>query len=251
VPYDAPDWDRIVNIVAGPALTDAPDWERIVVGPGGTGIGGGGGSVPSILYPPDLGYIGWSSDPLVATNIGTGLNFDGSSTGGYIFFTMVKAVKAGTVTNLGAYVVHASTHTVANGSALGLYSVAYGVDGVPSSVSLLGSTGSGALGTAVASTGQTFVALSSGVTVTAGGLYFVGMLMIPTAGSVTGVTWAQGAIVPANGFRPFYANSYQDIANKGLLCAVSNANTYTSLPAAPALAAASTPDGFPWWASLS
>lgn len=39
----APDWERIVTIVADVEMgVGAPDWVRIVVGPGGVPIGGGG-----------------------------------------------------------------------------------------------------------------------------------------------------------------------------------------------------------------
>lgn len=37
---DAPDWQRIVQLISGGTLTDAPDWERVVTGPGGAALGG-------------------------------------------------------------------------------------------------------------------------------------------------------------------------------------------------------------------
>jgi hypothetical protein len=36
----APDWERVVTLVAPSMTHGAPDWERTVVGPGGTTVGG-------------------------------------------------------------------------------------------------------------------------------------------------------------------------------------------------------------------
>jgi hypothetical protein len=36
---DAPDWQKVVTLVASP-MSDSPDWQTTVVGPGGTPVGG-------------------------------------------------------------------------------------------------------------------------------------------------------------------------------------------------------------------
>lgn len=37
---DSPDWQEVVNVLAGPDMSDAPDWQSVVGGPGGVPIGG-------------------------------------------------------------------------------------------------------------------------------------------------------------------------------------------------------------------
>ena len=58
---DAPDWRKIVTVVAGGPVSDAPDWERVVTGPGGGSIGGGYSSLTGAgetATPGDLAQAG-------------------------------------------------------------------------------------------------------------------------------------------------------------------------------------------------
>ena len=48
---DAPDWERVVALISGGAVSDAPDWQRTVTGPGAAPVGGGPGVATGVVPP--------------------------------------------------------------------------------------------------------------------------------------------------------------------------------------------------------
>jgi hypothetical protein len=161
---DAPDWERIVTLETGATVTDAPDWTRVVTGPGGTQPVISAGPSFMALYVTG-NFLGITSDPacsqsneIMATNR---LNL--------VAFT---AVKTATATNVWAFVQGGATGTT-DENFLCIYDFGQTTAG---EFTLLGSTAAGTLDTPFKSTGIKTMALSSGVSLTAGETYAVGFI---------------------------------------------------------------------------
>jgi hypothetical protein len=155
-------------------MTDAPDWQRVVVGPGAAPIGGGGTANEDICSV-DRELVGWSWDPKYTTGVI-------APTSGVVQFSLVKAVKTATVTNIWIWEAGEVGAPVADESYLGLYAFA-GAGLNPTSLTLLASTAPGLLDVPWPYSNLQPVPLAgSGSAVTAGQLLYVAALY--NAGSV-------------------------------------------------------------------
>ena len=157
MPNDAPDWQRVVNVAAGPALTDAPDWEHVVVGPGGGAIGGGGGGG---LSAATFGFAGWTF-PSYDVNAGIAQN------NGIIFLQMIFWEVSTSISKVGFIIDTAGGGPVANENYIGIYSFDP-LTRPMGDMSLLASTAPGVVDAVVTSLGTVEVSLSAALNVTAG-----------------------------------------------------------------------------------
>lgn len=116
---DAPDWQRVVETVTETGeVTDASDWQRVVVGPGGSPVGGGGGTSTGNWAPGDLGLSGWTFWPLLGDS---GENLDSQG----LFLTPFKATASVEVSYL--WLMFRATATVSASATgqVGLYSFGF------------------------------------------------------------------------------------------------------------------------------
>jgi hypothetical protein len=165
---DAPDWEHIVvTVQATGDVPDAPDWEHIVVGPGGTPIGGGGvpGSGTSISPYFLLGFKALSADPAYCTsNIG--------HTNSVLSLMIFTPPVTATLENL--WVGTASDASMLpNENFLCIYDTGQATAGT---ATLLGQTAAGAADFGLEFAEVEAVALESSVSVTAGQLYYFGLI---------------------------------------------------------------------------
>ena len=111
---DAPDWQLVVNVSAGPALSDAPDWEKVVVGPGGSAIGGGGAD-----------FLDWHLDGSYLQTLPASLTTSSTYlTTAIVLLTKLAVTTAKTVSKCHFYVTGNGGTPVANQNYVGLYSYA-------------------------------------------------------------------------------------------------------------------------------
>lgn len=187
---DAPDWQRVVTSVTSTgAVPDAPDWERIVVGPSGTPVA----PLPSSIvtdWPPDFGWNGWSL-PLWTCNdsISTLLN-------GKVNLGFCKATTSGSIGHLYFVTTGLWGARVANECYMGLYTPNF-TAGIVTSFTLVSSSAAGVLEGLVATQGLIKCPISPAVNVTAGNIYYVGLLVNLSSGSAPQAWYSGNVVVPA------------------------------------------------------
>jgi hypothetical protein len=161
---DAPDWQTIITLQSGGALTDAPDWTDVVTGPGGTQpISGGGGGTLSYYFA--LGYLGVTCDPTVTNN-------GAAHTAGQIALNAFIAFSTASANFITMYVTSGSSVT-ANQNYVGIYDAG---QTTPGSATRLGVSAAGACDAVFNSTGLHKIALSAPVALTGGAMYYAAFL---------------------------------------------------------------------------
>lgn len=180
-------------------------------------LASGGG--PSPLIAPDFGYAGWTMEPLLGGTSDFGLTNQAP------FGTIFKAEKTTTITKVGFVIGAATGVSIANGSAVAIYScnVSTGNFGT---INQLATTAAGAVNSAFEGAAWTtqVVDLSSGLAVTEGDVYYLVFLAVASTGG--GVPQLVGIYTGA-GSNTTVALNYP---MSGAAWTTAN-QTYTSLPA--------------------
>lgn len=231
--YDSPDYQRIITLVQGGAMTDAPDWQQVITGPSG-------GVVPGVVAsvdwaPSDLNLVGWSY-PINLTDASTSQVM----ATGTLQAWPVKATAATSITHVGAPFACAGVTFTANQNFMGIYTSSY-TSGNPVTFSRAATTAAGAIeSTLTASGGMKFFALSSSVAVTAGQVLWVAALVNWT-GAINAVVKA----IPNNpGLTTTNDTHWKFVA------AWESAGPYTTLPASVTFAGITNPTYFMAFAAI-
>jgi hypothetical protein len=164
---DAPDWQTIITLQTGGAVTDAPDWTDVVTGPGGTQPVGGAGGNGLLGMWGNAGFLGVTIDP------GIGPATQGLL-GGNLSVMAFVALFTGPVNNVIVPLTAGSALT-GNSTYAGVYDMGQASAG---NMTLLCTSASGAAATAWAGQGSVPVAMTTNPTLTAGQSYAVGVQVV-------------------------------------------------------------------------
>lgn len=176
--YDTPDWQRIVTVVSGGAVSDAPDWQRVVTGPGAAPVGGG---TPTDWGPTAFGWSGWTDSIYGGGTVGR--NF----ATGVIELSMFYCAITTTITQVIIQNPAIGGTLTANTNYVGFYT-APGSGGTPGAPQLLAHTATGAIDSAGTAGGYHAYALNNSISVTAGEVLYAAFLTNYTTG--TGLLWS-------------------------------------------------------------
>lgn len=195
--YDTPDWQRIVTVVSGGAVSDAPDWQRVVTGPGAAPVGGG---TPFDWNPATLGWLGWTAGLYSGMQVG---RLFGT---GQIQLSPFYVAVTGTISNILMCFPATGGTLTANENFAGFYT-APGSGGTPSAPQLLAHTATGALDGVGATGGYHALALNNSISVTAGEVLYAAFLTNFTTG--TGLFWTgTSPLGLQNPGQPIYPGHY-------------------------------------------
>jgi predicted RecA/RadA family phage recombinase len=192
---DAPDWQTIVTLQTGGTVTDAPDWTDVVTGPGGIQpVTAVGASFASMWLTS--GVLGLTMDPATA---GGGA----SPVGGTIVLMAFTALATATFSNVWVPLHSGATYTVGETFAA-IYDFGQASAGNFTRLAISASATAPAVW---ASSGCHPVAMTSGVNLTEGDVYVVGLLANGAGLSCDGVTYGTFELPPNFSSFPLRANS--------------------------------------------
>lgn len=174
---DAPDWQEIVSIKPSGGVLDAPDWQRIRTGPNGTSPVTASGASPYSVYASQ-GFIGLTMDPYCHTQFF-------AQTAGKVCFYAFTAMATAKIGHIMVQVGTAATPT-AHENFIMLFDWGETTAGT---YTLLGQTAVGAIDAGLAAGGEVIGALSTSVSVTAGKVYAVGVLINGSVASLASINY--------------------------------------------------------------
>lgn len=223
---DAPDWQRVVtSVIAMGDVPDAPDWERIVVAPGGQPVG----PLPQSIitdWPPDQGFTAWSMTPWICNSTGTTL------LNGQVNLGFTKATSTGTISHVYCNITGTVGTRVANENYMGVYTPNL-TGGVVSSFTLQATSAAGEMDTLLGTTGLLKCPLTSSVSVVAGDIYYVAMLVRLSAGTCP-QSWYNPGVLFGNQLNYPYT--------------ITDSSATTTLPPTLAVAGATFGNSYLWYA---
>jgi len=170
---DAPDFQEIVHIQTGGALSDAPDWQRNVTGPGGGIVQGFAGDG---WVPQTYGIGAWTFPPYVPQVNSAAL------TRGTLFLTLLPIGATCTVSQVEVLVTTAQATPTTNENFIGIYELDYAVG---TQYNLRASTAAGIMDTGFSAANHNLYTFSSSVTLTAGNVYWIAVLCNGSSNSLT------------------------------------------------------------------